>query len=74
MIAPADPQQIFLHQLLPLASSVAVAARQRDLVISLVTVSTHATIRAPQPPALGYHVRRSLVRMVTVEEQIFRAA
>jgi len=73
MIAPADPQQIFLHQLLPLARSVAIAARQRDLVISLVTVSTHPTIGAPQPPALGYH-RRSLVRMVTVEEQIFRAA
>lgn len=37
-----------------------------------VTVTPQGTIRVPQSPGLGYHVRRDLIERWTVEEQTFR--
>ena len=45
-----------------------------DLIEPEVTVSPEGTIKAPQTPGLGYHVRHDLIERWTVEKQIFRAA
>jgi len=45
-----------------------------DVVDPEVTVSPRGTIRAPESPGLGYHVRRDLIERWTVEKQTFRAS
>jgi o-succinylbenzoate synthase len=45
-----------------------------DLIEPEVTVTPHGTIKVPQTPGLGYHVRHDLIERLTVEKQIFRAA
>src|SRR5215471_10342525 len=44
-----------------------------DLIEPEVTVTPHGTIRVPQTPGLGYHVRHDLIERFTVEKQTFRA-
>ena len=43
-----------------------------DVIEPEVTVTSQGTIRVPQTPGLGYHVRADLVERYTVEKQIFR--
>ena len=54
-----------------------VSASQRywveDVIEPEVTVTPQGTIRAPQTPGLGYHVRHDLIERWTVDKQIFRA-
>jgi len=54
-----------------------VSASQRywteDVIEPEVTVTPQGTIRVPQTPGLGYHVRKDLIERITVEKQIFRA-
>jgi o-succinylbenzoate synthase len=45
-----------------------------DVIEPEVTVSPRGTIRAPESPGLGYHVRRDLIERWTVEKQTFRAS
>jgi O-succinylbenzoate synthase len=45
-----------------------------DLIEPEVTVTSRGTIKVPQTPGLGYHVRHDLIERLTVEKQIFRAA
>ena len=53
-----------------------VSASQRywaeDVIEPEVTVTPHGTIRVPQTPGLGYHVRHELIERWTVEKQTFR--
>jgi O-succinylbenzoate synthase len=44
-----------------------------DVIEPEVTVTPHGTIRVPQTPGLGYHVRHELIERWTVEKEIFRA-
>ena len=44
-----------------------------DVIEPEVTVTPQGTIRVPESPGLGYHVRRDLVERWTVEKQTFRA-
>jgi len=37
------------------------------------TFTPQGTIRVPQSPGLGYHVRHELIERWTVEKEIFRA-
>jgi o-succinylbenzoate synthase len=54
-----------------------VSASQRywveDVIEPEVTVTPQGTIRVPQTPGLGYHVRHELIDRWTVEKEIFRA-
>jgi len=45
-----------------------------DVIEPEVTVTPQGTIRVPESPGLGYHVRRDLVERWTVEKQTFRAS
>jgi O-succinylbenzoate synthase len=45
-----------------------------DVIEPEVTVTPQGTIRVPQTPGLGYHVRHDLIERWTVEKQTFRAA
>ena len=45
-----------------------------DVIEPEVTVTPQGTIRVPQSPGLGYHVRRDLIERRTVEKQTFRAS
>ena len=45
-----------------------------DVIEPEVTVTPHGTIRVPQTPGLGYHVRHDLIERWTVEKQIFRSS
>jgi O-succinylbenzoate synthase len=53
-----------------------VSASQRywteDIIEPEVHVTPQGTIRVPQSPGLGYHVRHDLVERWTVEKEIFR--
>jgi O-succinylbenzoate synthase len=53
-----------------------VSASQRywaeDVIEPEVTVTPQGTIRVPQTPGLGYHVRHELIERWTVEKQTFR--
>jgi O-succinylbenzoate synthase len=55
-----------------------VSASQRywveDVIEPEVTVTPQGTIRVPQSPGLGYHVRHDLIERWTVEKEIFRAS
>jgi o-succinylbenzoate synthase len=55
-----------------------VSASQRywaeDVIEPEVTVTSQGTIRVPQTPGLGYHVRQELIERWTVEKQVFRVA
>jgi len=55
-----------------------VSASQRywveDVIEPEVTVTPRGTIRVPQSPGLGYHVRTDLIERWTVEKQSFRAS
>jgi len=44
-----------------------------DVIEPDVTVTPQGTIRVPQTPGLGYHVRHDLIERWTVEKQTFRA-
>ena len=44
-----------------------------DVIEPEVTVTPQGTIRVPQTPGLGYHVRHELIERWTVEKEIFRA-
>jgi O-succinylbenzoate synthase len=44
-----------------------------DIIEPEVTVTPQGTIRVPESPGLGYHVRRDLIERWTVEKQTFRA-
>jgi len=44
-----------------------------DLIEPEVTVTPQGTIKVPQTPGLGYHVRHDLIERWTVEKQHFRA-
>jgi o-succinylbenzoate synthase len=44
-----------------------------DVIEPEVTVTPQGTIRVPQTPGLGYHVRRDLIDRWTVEKETFRA-
>lgn len=54
-----------------------VSASQRywaeDIIEPEVTVSSQGTIRVPDTPGLGYHVRRDLIERLTLEKQTWRA-
>jgi o-succinylbenzoate synthase len=54
-----------------------VSASQRywveDVIEPEVTVTPQGTIRVPQTPGLGYHVRHELIERWTVEKATFRA-
>jgi len=54
-----------------------VSASQRywaeDVIEPEVTVTPQGTIRVPQTPGLGYHVRHKLIERWTVEKEILRA-
>jgi O-succinylbenzoate synthase len=54
-----------------------VSASQRywaeDIIEPEVHVTPQGTIRVPQSPGLGYHVRHELIERWTVEKEIFRA-
>jgi o-succinylbenzoate synthase len=54
-----------------------VSASQRywveDVIEPEVTVTPQGTIRVPQTPGLGYHVRHDLIERWTVEKETFRA-
>jgi o-succinylbenzoic acid (OSB) synthetase len=43
-----------------------------DVIEPEVTVTPQGTIRVPQTPGLGYHVRRDLIERWTVEKETFR--
>src|SRR5215471_790285 len=45
-----------------------------DVIEPEVTVTAQGTIKVPQSPGLGYHVRRDLIESWTIEKQVFRAA
>jgi O-succinylbenzoate synthase len=45
-----------------------------DVIEPEVTVTPEGTIRVPQSPGLGYHVRHDLIERWTVEKQTFRAS
>ena len=45
-----------------------------DLIEPEVTVTPQGTIKVPQTPGLGYHVRHDLIERWTVEKQHFRAS
>ena len=45
-----------------------------DVIEPEVTVGPQGTIRVPQSPGLGYHVRHDLIERWTVEKQTFRAS
>lgn len=44
-----------------------------DVIEPEVTVTPQGTIRVPQSPGLGYHVRHDLIERWTVEKETFRA-
>jgi o-succinylbenzoate synthase len=44
-----------------------------DVIEPEVTVTPQGTIRVPQAPGLGYHVRHDLIERLTVEKETFRA-
>jgi len=44
-----------------------------DVIEPEVTVTPEGTIRVPESPGLGYHVRQDLIERWTVEKQTFRA-
>lgn len=44
-----------------------------DVIEPEVTVTPQGTIKVPQTPGLGYHVRHDVIERWTVEEQTFRA-
>lgn len=54
-----------------------VSASQRywveDIIEPEVTVSPQGTIRIPDTPGLGYHVRRDLIERLTLEKETWRA-
>jgi len=54
-----------------------ISASQRywieDVIEPEVTVSPEGTIRVPQTPGLGYHVRHKLIERWTVEKETWRA-
>jgi O-succinylbenzoate synthase len=54
-----------------------VSASQRywheDVIEPEVTVTPQGTIRLPDKPGLGYHVRRDLIERLTIEKQTWRA-
>jgi o-succinylbenzoate synthase len=45
-----------------------------DVIEPEVEVTTQGTIRIPQTPGLGYHVRHELIERWTVEKEIFRTS
>jgi len=45
-----------------------------DVIEPEVTVTPQGTIKVPQTPGLGYHVRHDFIERWTVEKQIFRAS
>jgi len=45
-----------------------------DIIEPEVTVTPQGTIRVPQSPGLGYHIRHDLIERWTVEKQTFRAS
>ena len=46
---------------------------EEDVIEPEVTVTPQGTIKVPQSPGLGFHVRHELIERWTVEKQIFRA-
>jgi O-succinylbenzoate synthase len=44
-----------------------------DVIEPAVMVTPQGTIRVPETPGLGYHVRRDLIERWTVEQETFRA-
>ncbi len=45
-----------------------------DVIEPEITVTAQGTIKVPQSPGLGYHVRHDLIERWTVEKQSFRAS